>query len=380
MERNQIKLTGILDSYGWQRSNVQYQLNKHKDKPVLCIVNSLGGSVNEGLAISKLFEEHGDVVVRFVGCCASAATWMAYGAKEIEISEDSLLLVHNCSNLVSIYKSMKIEDIDKTIRELESTKKSQEAFNLTVAKKYLDRCSDKGKNLQDILDLMGEERWMTADEAVEWGFVDKVIPGINKMTDEAQNICTMNCAAMQLPVPHFAQQEDDKSLVRSLLDGLKNLVTANQPAQTEEPPKTEPAQTVNQPTKNNSGMNKNFVNIIAVLAIASNATTDEKGEITLTHDQLQTIEDALAKGKQHEQNIKDVEEVLDKVSDNIKSMDGVKNKALALTSLVNNFPISAPSGNQLPQKSDDKQLKLDECAKDEVNAEMKRFYNNRHGK
>ena len=92
MERKVININGVLDDWGWLRSNVQYMLNKHKNDSVLCIVNSYGGSVNEGLAISKLFEEHGDVVVRFIGCCASAATWMAFGAKSIEIAEDALFL------------------------------------------------------------------------------------------------------------------------------------------------------------------------------------------------------------------------------------------------------------------------------------------------
>ena len=167
MERKQIKINGVLDEWGWNRSNVQYMLNKYKNEPVLCIVNSYGGSVNEGLAISKLFEEHGDVVVRFIGCCASSATWMAFGAKEIEIAEDALFLVHQCSNLVAIYKSMKIEDIDKTIKQLESMKKSQEAINLTIAKKYADRLPD-GKKLEDVLQLMAEERWMTASDAHRW--------------------------------------------------------------------------------------------------------------------------------------------------------------------------------------------------------------------
>ena len=145
MERKQISINGILDSWGYQRSNVNYLLNRYKDMPVLCVVNSLGGNVNEGLAISKLFEQHGDVVVRFIGCCASAATWMAFGAKEIEIAEDAFLMVHNCSNLISIYKSMKIEDIESTIKELESVKKSQEAFNLTVAKKYAARDTSRAR-------------------------------------------------------------------------------------------------------------------------------------------------------------------------------------------------------------------------------------------
>lgn len=380
MERKVININGVLDDWGWLRSTVQYMLNKHKSEPVLCIVNSYGGSVNEGLAISKLFEEHGDVVVRFIGCCASAATWMAFGAKSIEIAEDALFLVHQCSNLVDICKSMKVEDIDATIKKLESMKKSQEAINLTIAKKYADRIPE-GKTLEDVLNLMAEERWMTAEETKEWGFVDKVIPGINRMTKEAQNLVTMNCASMNLPVPHFDTSNGEKSMVSQIIDGIKNLLhLENKGAEenTSEDPanhSTEKEQTVSNNQNNQSSMNKKFINLIALLAIANDATTDEEKGVTLTHEQLQLIENALANSKAKEKTLKDVEEALDAVSDNIKKMDGAKNKALALAGLVDKFPIHAPAGNKVAEgASDSKQNALDETAKDDINAEARNLY------
>lgn len=380
MERKVININGVLDDWGWLRSTVQYMLNKHKGEPVLCIVNSYGGNVNEGLAISKLFEEHGDVVVRFIGCCASAATWMAFGAKSIEIAEDALFLVHQCSNLVAIYKSMKVEDIDATIKKLESMKKSQEAINLTIAKKYADRIPE-GKTLEDVLNLMAEERWMTAEETKEWGFVDKVIPGINRMTKEAQNLVTMNCASMNLPVPHFDTSKEEKSMVSQIIDGIKNLLhLENKGAEenTSEDPanhSTEKEQTVSNNQNNQSSMNKKFINLIALLAIANDATTDEEKGVTLTHEQLQLIENALANSKAKEKTLKDVEEALDAVSDNIKKMDGAKNKALALAGLVDKFPIHAPAGNKVAEgASDSKQNALDETAKDDINAEARNLY------
>lgn len=388
MERKQINITGILDSWGYQRSNVSYQLNRYKGMPVLCVINSLGGNVNEGLAISKLFEQHGDVVVRFIGCCASAATWMAFGAKEIEIAEDAFLMVHNCSNLISIYKSMKIEDIETTIKELESVKKSQEAFNLTVAKKYADRAIEK-KTMEDIITLMAEERWMTANEALEWGFVDRVIPGVNRMNEESRNQIVQNCVALNLPAPHFQQQEE-KSIVREILDGVKGMIryavkndVAIEDGQLEPTTPSATEESTNNQSNNQKGfaMNKKFVNLIALLAIASNQVTEEDGSVTLDMDQLEHIENALAEAKKRGQQLKDVEDVLDSVSDNVKIMDGLKNKALALKGLVGQFPIQAPAGNQIPAgASDDKQKKLDETAKDGINQEMRAFYNAKNRK
>ena len=380
MERKVININGVLDDWGWLRSTVQYMLNKHKNDPVLCIVNSYGGSVNEGLAISKLFEEHGDVVVRFIGCCASAATWMAFGAKSVEIAEDALFLVHQCSNLVAIYKSMKVEDIDATIKKLESMKKSQEAINLIIAKKYADRIPE-GKTLEDVLKLMAEERWMTANETKEWGFVDKVIPGINRMTKDAQNLVTMNCASLNLPVPHFEEPKEETSVVSQIIDGIKNLLhpenkgTEENASEEPEIHSTEKEQTVSNNQNKQSSMNKKFINLIALLAIANDATTDEEKGVTLAHEQLQLIENALANAKAKEQTLKDVEDALDAVSDNVKKMEGVKNKALALAGLVDKFPSQAPAGNMVPEgNSDTKQTALDETAKDDINAEARNLY------
>ena len=388
MERKQININGMLDSWGYQRSNVSYLLNRYKDVPVLCVINSLGGSVNEGLAISKLFEQHGDVVVRFIGCCASAATWMAYGANEVEIAEDAFLMVHNCSNLISIYKSMKIEDIEGTIKELESLKKSQEAFNLTIARKYAARAKGK-KSMEDVITLMAEERWMTAVEAMEWGLVDRVIPGVNRMNEESRNQIVENCAALNLPAPDFPGREE-RSIVRELLDGLKGLMKSapqGGAAQDTTTPQSGAAQDtvggIQTHTINKIGviMNKKFVNLIALLAIASNQVTEEDGDVTLNKEQLEQIEGALAEAKELGRQLKDVEDVLDSVSDNVKGMDGVKNKALALKGLVGQFPIQAPAGNQLPAgASDAKQQKLDETAKDDINQEMRAFYNAKNRK
>lgn len=388
MQREQININGILDDWGYQRSNVNYLLNRNKNKPVLCVVNSFGGSVNEGLAISRLFEQHGDVVVRFIGCCASAATWMAFGAKEIEIAEDSFLLSHQCSNLVSIYKSMKIEDLDKTIKQLESTKKSQEAFNLTIAKKYTERASEKGKTLEDVLTLMEEERWMTAQEALEWGFVDRIIPGVNRMTDEAKNLIVQNCATMNLPVPVFsaekdeAEKDEDDSMMHSFFRSLKEYFTAENASTHVEDPKPTASNAEDEPqTQTTNSQPKEMKGLLSINALlAVTLTANEKGEVTLTEEQLQKIENALAEATANKTILTEVGNSLDAVSDNIKSMDGVRNKVLALANLVKMFPVGTPAGNVIPAKSDDKNEKIKEVAKDGINEEMRALYAQQHNK
>ena len=66
MEIFELEVNGSIDHYGYQRYNIKYWLNKNKDKEVHCKINSPGGSVNEAIAISKIFAEHGNVIVEFL--------------------------------------------------------------------------------------------------------------------------------------------------------------------------------------------------------------------------------------------------------------------------------------------------------------------------
>lgn len=336
MNEEILEINGIIDGYGWQRSNIRYALNKCKGKKVRCKVNSWGGSVNEAIAISKMFEEHGDVTVEFVGFCASAATWMAFGAKSIEIHEDSLWLCHKSTVLVSMYKSLNADELDATIQKLQNDKKSQDAIDLIIAKKYADRCKQKGKNLQDVFDLMKQERWMTATETLEWGFVDRMIPGINKANNEYRAMLAENCAALQFPMlPPLAgqePQEQHEDIVERIINGVKTLFNKN----------------TNQNQSQAMEKQLNLPLLAALLAV--NAIQSKDGVITLNEEQLNNIEAALGQKNKAEQDLQAVNAQLDAISDNIKSIEGTDNKIKAVAAVINMIPSGAPAGTQIPPK------------------------------
>lgn len=335
MNEEILEINGIIDGYGWQRSNIRYALNKCKGKKVRCKVNSWGGSVNEAIAISKMFEEHGDVTVEFVGFCASAATWMAFGAKSIEIYEDSLWLCHKSTVLVSMYKTLNADELDATIQKLQNDKKSQEAIDLIIAKKYADRCKQKGKNLQDVFELMKQERWMTATEALEWGFVDRMIPGINKANNEYRAMLAENCAALQFPMLPPATQQDEpanEDIVDRFINGVKTLFNKN----------------TNQNQSQAMEKQLNLPLLAALLAV--NAIQSKDGVITLNEEQLNNIEAALGQKNKAEQDLQAVNAQLDAISDNIKSIEGTDNKIKAVAAVINMIPSGAPAGTQIPPK------------------------------
>lgn len=335
------EINGTIDNYGWQRYNVRYFLKQNKGKAVRVKINSWGGSVNEALAISKLFEEHGNVTVEFVGFCASAVTWMAFGAKRIEMHEDSLWLCHKSTITVDIYGQLNADDLEATITKLQNEKKNNEAVDLIIAKKYNDRCKESGKTLKDVFDLMKQERWLNAEEVKSWGFIDTVIPGINKANNEYRAMMAENCASIGFPMipvsaDQVAHQEETekKSLVESIVEGIKALFNSNK--EQTNPQNTEP-------------MKKTIENVSLLVALlAVNEIVSEDGKITLTEEQAQMIEDQLKALQSAQAENKAVKEALDAISDNIKAVEGTENKVKAVAAVINAIPVWAPAGVQVP--------------------------------
>lgn len=100
MKKYDLYLTGTVGGWGITADFVKYVLDKKKDQPVDVAVCSLGGYVDTGLQIYELFRNHGQVTCHFLGMSASAATFMAMGARKVVMSKNALILIHNAMGTV----------------------------------------------------------------------------------------------------------------------------------------------------------------------------------------------------------------------------------------------------------------------------------------
>ena len=176
---------------------VSWILDKNKDTEVNVLINSLGGYTHEGLAISSLFKIHGNVHVHFIGQSASAATIAAMGAKRISIDADAAFLVHRCSNLVFEWDFMNADQLDEHIKKLEKQKAEQQTIDTIVAGLYARRCK---KTKDELLQLMSKDTWLTAKEALEWGFVDEITDEVeDKEPLTESTAAALSSAGMPLP-------------------------------------------------------------------------------------------------------------------------------------------------------------------------------------
>jgi ATP-dependent protease ClpP protease subunit len=363
-----ITLEGTVDGWGYMRSTLGYYLQECKKKNIRVRINSYGGDINEGMAIARMLEDYeGEVTVEFAGFNASAATWMAFGADSIEIRQDSLWLCHKSSVGVDIYANLNADQLKDTINKLKNDKKTAEALDLIIAQKYLEKCGTKKKNLKDVLDLMDEEKWMTADEVVAWGFADKLIPGINKITNEDRAIVLQNCHDLHIPAPSFddvnpekkpTPQASDEKEVSSLIQRIVSLFHTHADAENPKPSNEEVS------PSNKIVMKEKFVQVCALLAMDAIEVVD--GKVTVSVAQLQQIEDSLAQADAARKEVKKATDALDAISDNVKNTEGLANKVQVCKAVLDLIPSGMPVAATAPaseQKKDDRS----DVAKDTIN-------------
>jgi ATP-dependent Clp protease, proteolytic subunit ClpP len=126
-------------------------------------VNSNGGFVTIGSEIYTALKSYpGHVTVEVTGMAASAASVAIMGADKIVISPTAQIMIHKA---LYSYVSGNSDDLDKASNALKSS--DQAIVNAYVAKTGLEESV--------IIDMMKNETFMSASEAVEKGFADEVM-------------------------------------------------------------------------------------------------------------------------------------------------------------------------------------------------------------
>ena len=128
---------------------------------VVVSINSGGGDVQAGQELYTIIREYsGNVTIRIQSMAASAASVIAM-ARESEISPVAQLMIHNVSTAArGDHRAME--------HAAEVLRNSDRALVAAYVAKT-------GRPEQEILDMMARETWMTAQQAVDEGFVDRIM-------------------------------------------------------------------------------------------------------------------------------------------------------------------------------------------------------------
>lgn len=143
-------------------SMVDKAIEKANGEDLEVEINSGGGSVFAGSEIYTALKSYpGNVTVKIVGLAASAASVIAMAGKKVLMSPTAQMMIHNVISCAA-----------GDYREMEHTAEILKSANDTIANAYRLKT---GKTQEELLRLMDNETWMTAQKAKEHGFIDEIM-------------------------------------------------------------------------------------------------------------------------------------------------------------------------------------------------------------
>jgi len=204
-----------------------------------------------------------------------------------------MYLVHKCSMAFFEWGSLNSDQFATLIADCEKIKADLDKLDLNCAQLYASRCKRK---TEDLLALMKAGGWLTAKEALDWGFVDEITDLADEPAPKLTDALASAMANAGMPIPNIPIAEVDKdSAFSRFLAALTSFFK----------PSTNPITTA---------MIKTYTFLSAILA--DKPLTVKDGAATVTVAQLDAIEDALAEKdrlcNEQKQTIADLQAKLDK--------------------------------------------------------------------
>ena len=267
MQNYHLHLKGFVGGYDFDKNYVDYVLGKNAGKPVFVLIDSLGGSLATALSIASSFRNHGDVTVHFVGMNASAATIASLGAKHITMDASAMYLAHKCSTEFFQWAQLNADQLADQIASLEQLKTDLEKMDANVAGMYSRKCK---KDADALLALMKVGGWLSAKEALDWGFVDEITNADEDKAPVLTDAVASAMASVGMPIPNMPVETN--SQFSKFLNAIANLFRSQD----------------KQPQNISEPMNKLFPLLAAALAIDALQFTD--GKCSLTEAQCDTLE------------------------------------------------------------------------------------------
>ncbi|MBO4944612.1 MAG: Clp protease ClpP [Muribaculaceae bacterium] len=275
--------------WGHSKQYVRNVLGAYKGKHVDVKISSLGGDLDHGLDIRQQFIDHGDVTAYLSGFVASAATIIAMGAQRIVMSKYAMFLVHKCSNFIDAWGNYNADQMQQLIDQLEANKKENDKIDVVLANMYAAKC---GKKVSEILNILKEGRWLTADEALSYGFVDEIsdLEGETKLnftSDTERKFNAIGLSTIGLSVASDTAEQPRKSLIGKIVDSIFPAKEAKEEKKADEQPKSQPKQQSEMKTQKFSAVDD-------LLKLDVGLTADTEGYVSIKADQMETIDKRLA--------------------------------------------------------------------------------------
>ncbi len=162
---NEYKLTVYGSIGGWFSENnaeaIRRKIQDVKAEKIHVHINSGGGSAFDGVAICNQLKQHSaEIIVHIDGWAASAASVIAMAGDKIIMPSNTMMMIHQAST----FEYGNADLFEKTARDL---RKIDSALAASYKKRFV------GTD-EELKQLLKDETWLTAEEAVALGLADEI--------------------------------------------------------------------------------------------------------------------------------------------------------------------------------------------------------------
>lgn len=216
----EIRIYGTITKWAWEEygevssSNFAKELNKYKNVSKIHLrINSPGGDVFEANAIYNLLkdftkENNIEIIGYIDGLAASAASFLILAASKITMGLGALYMIHNPWT----YAAGDSSKLAKQIKLLDKIKDSILDIYMTKSK----------KTREEISSLMNSEKWFSAKEALEYGFVDEImeddnsLENIKNISNDINIMCFTNKDLIKEKLNSIKKIKEEKIMPKNL--------------------------------------------------------------------------------------------------------------------------------------------------------------------
>lgn len=203
----QVHLYDEIGYWGTSASDFVAEIGDLDVDTITLYINSPGGEVYDGITIYNALRRHKATVNVVVdGLAASAASFIAQAGDTRTMSRNATMMIHDASTIVW-------GDAAELTRVVEQLEKCSQ----NIADIYAQRC---GKDAGYWRDLMREETWFDATEAVEFGLADAV-----EGADSEEESSEPAQAPWNLSIYRYAKRADAPAPGTVVAEPVDSLVT-----------------------------------------------------------------------------------------------------------------------------------------------------------
>ncbi|PER25247.1 phage tail protein [Bacillus cereus] len=204
----------IGESWWWDSTSatdVDSALKEAGNNNVIIHLNSPGGSAFDGIAIYNRLKSHkGKVTIHVDGWACSAASIIAMAADELIMGAGSMVMIHEASTIVWGSKTLMRKEADM-LEKLEDG-----IIDIYMTRANVER--------EEIRNMVNEETWFSANEAVEIGFATSTATTVEDNTNEELAQLKAQMQSMQNELNQYnnnQSKEPSPTLVKN--SGIKGL-------------------------------------------------------------------------------------------------------------------------------------------------------------